>query len=120
MKPGRLMVDWASDRPSASVKTMAKSLPSRTKVEKQVRTKAAEASSTTLISRFHRISSSIGSKRSFLVAMTAGWSASSDFIYSNSLIVTETVRSERTVTSEATGTTMVDSRSSRISGPCTV
>src|SRR5258708_9064105 len=61
MKLGRLMVDCASDRPCASVSTMAKSLPSRTSVEKQVRTKAAEASSTTLIRRFQRISSSIGS-----------------------------------------------------------
>src|SRR5258708_33688929 len=61
MKPGRLMVDCASERPCESVSTMAKSLPSRTSVEKQVRTKAAEASSTTLIRRFQRISSSIGS-----------------------------------------------------------
>src|SRR5580692_12433542 len=61
MKPGRLMVDCASERPCASVSTMAKSLPSRTSVEKQVRMNAAEASSTTLIRRFQRISSSIGS-----------------------------------------------------------
>jgi len=59
MKPGRLMFDCASERPSASVSTMAKSLPSRTSVEKQVRTNAAAASSTTLMRRFHRISSSI-------------------------------------------------------------
>src|ERR1700751_1544160 len=45
---------------------MAKSLPSRTKVEKHVRTKAADASSTTLIRRFQRISSSIASKLEFL------------------------------------------------------
>src|ERR1700753_3398129 len=62
MKPRRLIVDWVRERPWASVKTMAKSLPSRTRVEKQVRTNAAEASSTTLIRRFQRISSSMGSK----------------------------------------------------------
>src|SRR6056297_3288971 len=71
MKPGRLMVDWASERPLASVSTMAKSLPSRTRVEKQVRTKAAEASSTTLMSRFHRISSSIGSNPAALASVAA-------------------------------------------------
>src|SRR4051812_7332888 len=62
MNPGRLMFDCASERPCASVRTIAKSLPSRTSVEKQVRTNAAAASSTTLIRRFHRISSSMALK----------------------------------------------------------
>ncbi len=42
MKEGMLGVDWASERPCASVSTTAKSLASRTSVEKQVRTKAVD------------------------------------------------------------------------------
>ena len=61
----------------ASVSTTAKSLASRTSTENEVRTNAADASSTMLTRRFHWISSVTGS--------------SCDFLHENSLIVTDTV-----------------------------
>src|SRR5258708_9459503 len=56
MKDGMLSVAWASDPPTASVSTQAKSFDSRTTVENEVRTKAAAASSTIEISRVHSTS----------------------------------------------------------------
>src|SRR6516164_8221380 len=64
MNEGMLNEDCAKERPSASSRTHAKSLDSRTRVEKEVRTKVAEASSTPAISRFCRISKANGSSRS--------------------------------------------------------
>src|ERR1700736_2333314 len=67
MNEGMLNEDCASEWPSASSRTQAKSLDSRTIVEKDVRTSVAEASSTMAISRFQRISRAIGSMSSATV-----------------------------------------------------
>ena len=60
---GTLQLDCATNRPSASSSTTAKSFDSRTTVEKDVRLSAAPASSTIAIRRFHWISRSIGLMR---------------------------------------------------------
>src|SRR5258708_16018099 len=56
MKDGMLSVAWASDPPTASVSTQAKSFDSRTTVENEVRTSAEAASSKIEISRVHKTS----------------------------------------------------------------
>src|SRR5215813_14172113 len=77
MKEGMLPEFWASAKPRASVRTHAKSLASFESVEKEVRTMALAASSTTEMMHVHSTSSVMGSK----VALTAGassawWAAS--------------------------------------------
>src|SRR5215469_13730156 len=77
MKEGMLPEFWARAKPRASVRTQAKSLASFESVEKEVRTMALAASSTTEMMRVHSTSSVMGSK----VALTAGassawWAAS--------------------------------------------
>ena len=62
MNDGMLMLDWAKERPQASVNTPAKSLDSRTRVEKEARLKVAAASSTMEINLAQWISREIGSK----------------------------------------------------------
>src|SRR5688572_16975128 len=59
------IVDCASERPSPSVSTTAKSFASRTSTEKEVRMNAVDASSTMLTRRFQWISSEIGSSVGF-------------------------------------------------------
>ena len=63
MKDGMLPEFWASAKPRASVSTQAKSLASLESVEKDVRTMALAASSTTEMSRVQSTSSVMASKR---------------------------------------------------------
>ena len=52
MNEGMDRLDWAIERPCASVSTTAKSFASRAMIENEVRMKAVAASSTMLTSRF--------------------------------------------------------------------
>src|SRR5262249_48717301 len=67
MKEGMLPEFWARAKPRASVRTQAKSLASFESVEKEVRTMALAASSTTEMMRVHSTSRVMGSK----LALTA-------------------------------------------------
>src|SRR5690348_16202830 len=71
MKDGMLLEDCARERPAASVSTTAKSLASRTRLEKEARTKVAAASSTALTRRVQMISSWIGLML-FCIALSRG------------------------------------------------
>ena len=62
-KEGTLILDCASERPSRSISTTAKSLLSRVTVEKAVRCSVVPASSTIETRRDQRMLSAIGSKR---------------------------------------------------------
>src|SRR5215472_7658409 len=65
MKEGMLPEFWARAKPRASVRTQAKSLASFESVEKEVRTMALAASSTTEMMRVHSTSRVMGSKLAF-------------------------------------------------------
>src|SRR3954466_7240405 len=67
MNEGIESTDCAIEWPSASVNTTAKSFASRTSTENDVRTNAADASSTMLTRRFHWISSVTGSSFIFFI-----------------------------------------------------
>ena len=67
MNDGMDSTDCAIEWPSASVSTTAKSFASRTSTENEVRTNAADASSTMLTRRFHWISSETGSSFIFFM-----------------------------------------------------
>jgi len=66
MKDGMLMEDWARELPWASKRTQAKSLDSRSTVEKEARLRAAAASSTMEIRRLHKTSRVMASKEFFI------------------------------------------------------
>jgi hypothetical protein len=108
MNAGMLLVACAIERPRASVSTQEKSSDSRNTVEKALLTSAAEASSTMLTRRRHRISRVTGSKPP---SARAGRAASSD----------TTRQPERSTSQRAPGPTIsVDSGSSTIAGPSSV
>src|SRR5215468_6601059 len=77
MKEGMLSEFWASANPRASVRTHAKSLASFESVEKEVRTMALAASSTTEMMRVHSTSSVMGSKVALTAAASPAWWAAS-------------------------------------------
>ena len=70
MNDGMLLVAWTRERPWASVRMHEKSWDSRTRVENEVRMRAAAASSTAEMSRVQMTSSVTESKDSLLPAMT--------------------------------------------------